>query len=88
MSLYDSSCLETSVRDYANMAEGLQIEHSNYESPVKANCQVPCYKQICSFKCTSARQQSDNSPPRLILALVRKNEDFQNKGNRKCCNSY
>lgn len=72
MSLYDSSCLEISGSDYMNMAEGLQIEHSYYESPVKANFQHPCYKQVQSSKCTPAKQQSDNSPPRLIFALVRK----------------
>lgn len=75
MALYDSFCLEISDRDYINMTEGLQTEHSNYKLPnaIRMNSQHPCYKQIRSSKCTSARQQSGNNPPSVILALVRKN---------------
>lgn len=79
MALYDSFCLEISDGGYMNMTEGLQMEHSNYKLPnaIRTNCQHPYYKQIQSFKRTSARQQSGSSPPSVILALVRENWDFQ-----------
>lgn len=53
-----------SDRDYMNMTEGLQTEHSNYKLPnaIRRNYQHPSYRQIQSFKCTSAQQQSGNSP--------------------------
>lgn len=88
MALYESFCLE--ISDYMNMTEGIQKEHSSYKLPnaIRRNCQHPCYREIQSFKCTSAQQQSGNSPLSVWFLPWWESIRILNYCNIKCNNCY